>query len=198
MVVFDSFEAQIQRHSASVSIEEKLKKSGLNRVDWRGKCNPDELLRGSYDVVQSGTYAFVFDNTFSKNTSKTIYFSQRVTTGAPASKSAVTASTAPTTKDVVASSSRSMPTCISDGRHPSGVLLKEATQKLQGYARRLFSLDYKYGTLQLLHKSENSSILRGSMPIKLSVVSVREKSKEIFIDSGMEVWNLRALIIEKI
>lgn len=178
--------------SASDSIEEKLKKSGLNRVDWRGKCNPDELLRGSYDVVQSGTYAFVFDNTFSKNTSKTIYFSQRVTTGAPASKSAVTASTAPTTKDVVASSSRSMPTCISDGRHLSGVLLKKRRKKLQGYARRLFSLDYKYGTLNY-YTSENSSILRGSMPIKLSVVSVREKTKEIFIDSGMEVWNLRAL-----
>ncbi|KAF5092967.1 hypothetical protein D0Z00_004315 [Geotrichum galactomycetum] len=178
--------------SASDSIEEKLKKSGLNRVDWHGKCNPDELLRGSYDVVQGGTYAFVFDNTFSKNTSKTIYFSQRVTTGEPANKSAVAASTAPTTKDVVASSSRSLPTCISDGRHLSGVLLKKRRKKLQGYARRLFALDYKYGTLNY-YTSENSSILRGSMPIKLSVVSVREKTKEIFIDSGMEVWNLRAL-----
>lgn len=177
--------------SVSGLIEDKLKKSGLCRIDWHGKCNPDELLRGSYDIVHSGTYAFVFDNTFSKNTSKTIYFSQRVTTSESTTTSAATALATSTTKDVVASS-RSLPSCISDGRHLSGVLLKKRRKKLQGYARRQFTLDYKYGTLNY-YTSENSSILRGSMPIKLSVVSVREKTKEIFIDSGMEVWNLRAL-----
>lgn len=86
----------------------------------------------------------------------------------------------------------SQPSCFSDGRHLRGVMLKRRRKKLQGYARRYFSLDYKYGTLNYF-TSQNSSILRGSMPIKLCVVSARETSRDIYIDSGMEVWNVKPL-----
>lgn len=95
-----------------------------------------------------------------------------------------------TTKDVT--SSRSLPSCISDGRYLSGIMLKKRRKKLRGFGRRYFSLDYKYGTLNYF-SSQNSSILRGSMPIKLCVVSAREKSRDIYIDSGMEVWNVKPL-----
>lgn len=171
-----------------------------------GKCQPDELLKGSYEIPaeSGGTYAFVFDNTFSKNTSKTVHFSQRVVSSGPTpisydqrhgvafdtngSSVGDTALATVKTKET----SPSGPSCFSDGRHLSGVMLKKRRKKLQGYAKRYFSLDYKYGTLSYF-ASQNSSILRGSMPIKLCVVSARETSRDIYIDSGMEVWNVKAL-----
>lgn len=196
-------------------IEDKLRKNGLEKVDWHGKCHPDELLRGSYDIGpnQGGTYALIFDNTFSKSTSKTVLFSQRVvqltsdgnssTHLSSATRSASLAaesisehassklgSDVVTTKETTAS--RVQPSCFSDGRHLRGVMLKRRRKKLQGYARRYFSLDYKYGTLNYF-SSQTSSILRGSMPIKLCVVSAREKSRDIYIDSGMELWNVKPL-----
>lgn len=72
-----------------------------------------------------------------------------------------------------------------------GILLKRR-KKLQGYARRYFSLDFKYGTFNY-YLSEKNSILRGSMPIKICAISAKSSSREIFVDSGMEVWNLKAL-----
>lgn len=184
-----------------------MRKNGLERVDWHGKCNPDELLKGSYDVAvgHGGTYAFVFDNTFSKSTAKTVHFSQRVLQadvalvgrdGLSGAFDAASLKTMRPTSDVVKSketaSLGSQPSCISDGRHLRGVMLKKRRKKLQGYARRYFSLDYKYGTLNYF-TAQNSSILRGSMPIKLCVVSARETSRDIYIDSGMEVWNVKPL-----
>lgn len=204
-------------------IEARLKKSGLECVDWHGKCLPGHLLRGSYDIshTKGGTYALVFDNTFSKNTSKTVHFSQRVvptsphekqtkhsralsTTGTLASQSSslvhsaavdVNAAAATATAVVPGSSkevtsARVLPSCTSDGRHLSGMMLKKRRKRLQGYARRYFSLDYKYGVLSY-YESQNSSILRGSMPIKLCVVSARAKTRDIYIDSGMELWNIK-------
>lgn len=172
-------------------------------MDWHGKCNPDELLRGSYEISagKGGTYALVFDNTFSKNTSKTVHFSQRVVTADNSSLDSVSQEANSTTKprstsEVVATkgvnSASLQPSCFSDGRHLTGVMLKKRRKKLQGYARRYFSLDYKYGTLNYF-TAQNSSILRGSMPIKLCVVSARETTRDIYIDSGMEVWNVKPL-----
>lgn len=199
--------------SVNEPIEVRLKSNGLTCVDWHGKCGPDELLQGSYDVGagQGGTYALVFDNTFSKSTSKTVHFSQRVvnlsshsnrnlplesTSGAGADP-ATSSSRSPFDSTSVlpikgVTSSKTLPSCISDGRHLSGVMLKKRRKKLQGYARRYFSLDYKYGVLNY-YTSQNSSILRGSMPIKLCVVSAREQTRDIYIDSGMELWNVRPL-----
>lgn len=199
--------------SVNEPIEVRLKSNGLTCVDWHGKCHPDEFLQGSYDVGagQGGTYALVFDNTFSKSTSKTVHFSQRVvnlpshssrnlpfesTTGA-GTDPATTSSRSPFDSTSVlpikgVTSSKTLPSCISDGRHLSGVMLKKRRKKLQGYARRYFSLDYKYGVLNY-YTSQNSSILRGTMPIKLCVVSAREQTRDIYIDSGMELWNVRPL-----
>lgn len=90
------------------------------------------------------------------------------------------------------SKSVNLPTAVSDGRYISGIVLKKRRKKLQGYARRYFSLDYKYGVLNY-YLDEKSSLLRGSMPIKFCVVSVISHSRDIIIDSGAEIWTLRAL-----
>ncbi|EFR02683.1 oxysterol-binding protein 2 [Nannizzia gypsea CBS 118893] len=61
---------------SSLLITEKLKGVGLKPIEWIGKCEADKISQGTYDVGSSegGNYALVFDNTFSKQISKTVTF----------------------------------------------------------------------------------------------------------------------------
>ncbi|AEO55874.1 hypothetical protein MYCTH_2300156 [Thermothelomyces thermophilus ATCC 42464] len=72
-----------------------------------------------------------------------------------------------------------------------GVLLKRRRKKGQGYARRFFSLDYTTCTLSYYHH-RNSSALRGAIPLSLAAIAADERRREITIDSGAEIWHLRA------
>ncbi|KAL2023139.1 hypothetical protein VTK56DRAFT_3745 [Thermocarpiscus australiensis] len=72
-----------------------------------------------------------------------------------------------------------------------GVLLKRRRKKGQGYARRFFSLDFTTCTLSYYH-SRTSSALRGAIPLSLAAIAADERRREITIDSGAEVWHLRA------
>jgi 5-oxoprolinase (ATP-hydrolysing) len=72
-----------------------------------------------------------------------------------------------------------------------GVLLKRRRKKGQGYARRFFSLDYTTCTLSYYH-NRNSSALRGAIPLSLAAIAADERRREITIDSGAEVWHLKA------
>lgn len=83
-------------------------------------------------------------------------------------------------------------TAVSDGRHLSGPLLKKRRKKMQGYARRYFSLDCETGMLSY-YLGQKSSFLRGTMAVPICVISVHRKTRDIFIDSGMEIWSLRAV-----
>lgn len=172
-------------------LEDRLQKNGLEKVEWLGRCEPDELRKGSFDVKagSGGMYALVLDNTFSKSTAKTVMFSQRVVVNNTESIDRLTARPPQEVEKRVIDTESG---CLSDGRHLSGILWKRKRKKLQGFAKRYFTLDYKYGTFNY-YLSQNSSILRGSMPIRMCVVSAKESSRDIYIDSGMEVWNVRAL-----
>lgn len=73
-----------------------------------------------------------------------------------------------------------------------GILSKRRRKKGQGYARRFFSLDFASCTLSYYY-SRNSSALRGAIPLSLAAVAANERRREISIDSGAEVWHLKAL-----
>ncbi|KAI9694517.1 MAG: hypothetical protein M1822_000133 [Bathelium mastoideum] len=73
----------------------------------------------------------------------------------------------------------------------TGVLLKKRRRKNQGFARRFFSLDFQTCTLSY-YQNRHSSALRGSVPLSLAAVGVNEKNREISIDSGAEIWHLKA------
>jgi hypothetical protein len=73
----------------------------------------------------------------------------------------------------------------------TGVLKKRKRKRHQGYARRFFSLDFTSSTLSYYLNPE-SSTLRGAIPLSLAVTSANQHDKEICIDSGAEVWHLRA------
>lgn len=73
----------------------------------------------------------------------------------------------------------------------TGVLQKRRRKRHQGFARRFFCLDYTSSTLSYYH-DRNSSALRGAIPLSLAAIGANHKTREISIDSGAEIWHLKA------
>ncbi len=216
---------------ASVSVVDKLQAIGLKSVAWAGRCEADKVSMGRYDIPdgEGGMYGLVFDNTFSKQTSKTVTFVLMThgTDAAPkpghhlhysqafaASTNSVGRGYSPGLHPVT-DSSESLHQTIShrgvleDPRPNSkgrgvetrgiegtsfytGVLNKKRRKKAQGYAKRFFSLDFTSSTLSY-YRNRHSSALRGAVPLSLAAIGANEKTREFSVDSGAEVWHLKAL-----
>ena len=213
------------------NVVEKLQGIGLKSVAWTGKCEADKVSMGRYDVPEGegGMYGMVFDNTFSKQTSKTVTFVLMTHRSNAPPKSghhlhysqAFATSTSNVSKGYspslqpVNDSSESLPhaglhrTFLEDPRPNSkgkgvetkgiegtsfytGVLHKRRRKKGQGYAKRFFSLDFTSCTLSY-YRDRHSSALRGAVPLSLAAIGANEKTREFSVDSGAEVWHLKAL-----
>ena len=74
----------------------------------------------------------------------------------------------------------------------TGVLQKRRRKRHQGYARRFFSLDFTTATLSYYH-DKNTLAIRGAVPLSLAAIAANSSTREISIDSGAEVWHLKAL-----
>lgn len=196
-------------------------------MKWYGKCEADKVSIGTYDVKSGGMFGLVFDNTFSKQTSKTATFvlltyptgnppqtthhlpnmqggpnasSSRTSLGkynsprlgAAASDSVDSLhSHPPGGARTLSIAGRSEPSVAAPSTYHVGTLLKRRRKKGQGYARRFFSLDYTTCTLSYYH-NRNTSALRGAIPLSLAAIAADERRREISIDSGAEVWHLKA------
>ncbi|XXH03425.1 hypothetical protein Hte_009827 [Hypoxylon texense] len=200
--------------------QEQLASKGFIPIKWHGKCEADKVSMGTYDVLkgQGGMFGLIFDNTFSKQTSKTATFVLLTyPTGAPpqgahhlpnlqAGSHATTSKTslgkhsphigaaADSTDSLQsqrAKSAAGRSDAVSTSTTYTGTLMKRRRKKGQGYARRFFSLDYSSCTLSYYH-NRNSSALRGAIPLSLAAIAADERRREISIDSGAEVWHLRA------
>ncbi|OSS51066.1 hypothetical protein B5807_04687 [Epicoccum nigrum] len=201
---------------------EKLAAIGLRQVHWQGKCEADLVTMGTYDVPQgeSGMYGLVFDNTFSKTVSKTATFVLMTypTNAAPKSghhmhyaQAKAGASSTSLTKSSPSmgpvESSESLPQQLADrprsmhekprlastssSSFMTGVLMKKRRKKNQGHARRFFSLDFTTSTLSY-YRNNHSSALRGAIPLSLAAIGANEETREISVDSGAEIWHLKA------
>ncbi|KAI3328710.1 Oxysterol-binding protein-domain-containing protein [Ustulina deusta] len=205
---------------------EQLASKGFILVKWHGKCEADKVSMGTHDVTagQGGMFGLIFDNTFSKQTSKTATLViLSYPTGAPPQgahylPNMQAASTATASRTSLGKPSPRLGAMAADSAeslhsHPAGeaalptarrsdaagstspyhtgTLYKRRRKKGQGYARRFFSLDYSTCTLSYYH-NRNSSALRGAIPLSLAAIAADERRREISIDSGAEVWHLRA------
>lgn len=212
--------ASTSRNERTV-VFEKLSAIGLKQVHWHGKCEADQVSMGTYDVPagEGGMYGLVFDNTFSKTVSKTATFVlMTYPTNAPpksghhmhyAQAMAGTSTTSlgkssPSMGPV--ESSESLPQALterprsqygakqgslSSNSFMTGVLQKKRRKRNQGYARRFFSLDFTSSTLSY-YRNDHSSALRGAIPLSLAAIGASEDTREISVDSGAEIWQLRA------
>lgn len=191
------------------TVIEKLTAIGLKTIKWIGKCEANTISQGTYDVPgnEGGDYALVFDNTFSKQISKTVTLvlltyptglQPHASAAASIARSQTTGSTESLTQPKTRRRGNSRSTLnaqLSDSSGSStvhmGQLQKRRRKRHQGWARRFFSLDFTSSTLSYYH-DPNSSALRGAIPLSLAAVATNEKSREISIDSGAEIWHLRA------
>ena len=73
----------------------------------------------------------------------------------------------------------------------NGVLQKHRRKKGQGWARRFFSLDYTTSTLSYYH-DRNAQAIRGAVPLSMAAIGANAKTRQISIDSGAEIWHLKA------
>lgn len=191
------------------TVIEKLTAVGLKSIKWMGKCEANTITQGTFDVPsnEGGTYALVFDNTFSKQISKTLTLvlltyptglQPHGSSAASVARSQPSGSTESLTQQNTRRRGNSRPSLyaqLSDSSGSSNVhmgqLQKRRRKRGQGWARRFFSLDFTSSTLSYYH-DPNSSALRGAIPLSLAAVATNEKSREISIDSGTEIWHLRA------
>ncbi|WPK27788.1 hypothetical protein PUMCH_005188 [Australozyma saopauloensis] len=200
----------IKLKSRLLTLNTSLTNPDLVLVKDYHKLVPGELVKGQIDTDQGGTFAFIVDNTFSKTIGKTVLFSSNVVANANAAASAADdqlpesklyrfQSVNPVEVAEVAdvAEADNLPTeqlrsilRPRSGDLMQGTLLKKRRKKLQGFTKRFFTLNFKHGTLSYFKLNDNK--LRGQMPIVESIVSANEKTREIFIDSGMEVWTLKA------
>ncbi|VUC28562.1 unnamed protein product [Clonostachys rosea] len=210
-------------HKRDTTAQELLSGKGFISIAWIGKCEADKVSMGTHDIPtgQSGMYGLVFDNTFSKQTSKTATFViLTYPTGAPPQsanhlpnlqqpnargsqtslgKHAQPAEgiASPSSDSLHSHTAAARPASASgrseggSSNHHVGTLSKRRRKKGQGYARRFFSLDYSTCTLSYYY-NRNSSALRGAIPLSLAAIAADERRREISIDSGAEVWHLRA------
>ncbi|KAB5554773.1 Oxysterol-binding protein-domain-containing protein [Coniochaeta sp. 2T2.1] len=207
------------------SAQDQLAKKGFIPVKWYGKCEADKVSIGTYDVKSGGMFGLVFDNTFSKQTSKTATFvlltyptgnppqtshlpNMQAGANANASRTSLGKYNSPRLGGVASDSvdslhshapggrtlsiaGRSEPSVATPSTYHVGTLMKRRRKKGQGYARRFFSLDYTTCTLSYYH-NRNTSALRGAIPLSLAAIAADERRREISIDSGAEVWHLKA------
>ncbi|OJJ84139.1 oxysterol-binding protein related protein OSH3 [Aspergillus glaucus CBS 516.65] len=203
------------RHSNNnLSVIEKLTGIGLKQIKWVGKCEADKIAQGTHDVTQNegGNYALVFDNTFSKQLSKTVTLVLLTyptavppksglappashANGQPFQDGASAESLRPMSRRRGNSNARPPTAQNGEAAVPStvhrGLLHKRRRKRHQGWARRFFALDFTSSTLSYYH-DPNSATLRGSIPLHLAAVACNEKTREISVDSGAEIWHLRA------
>lgn len=182
--------------SRSASFTNSLTNSNLSLLKNYQRLIPGELVKGTFEVSKGGMFAFIFDNSFSKTTSKKVLFSSTIVNGLESSMLTSLGKNV-VIDDTPAKSpkpSNSVPRNImktKNGEVLQSLLLKKRRKRHQGYTKRQFVLNFKYGTLSYFKNNDKN--LRGQMPITSSIVSANYKTREIFIDSGMEVWDLKAL-----
>ncbi|ODQ80637.1 hypothetical protein BABINDRAFT_34447 [Babjeviella inositovora NRRL Y-12698] len=187
----------------SSSLLAGLNNSGLTLEKNYNKLLPDELTKGSLHVAIGGTFAFVFDNSFSKTYGKKVLFSQKVVAAGVAANTAslqtVAFASLQTTTPISASATVNHRQSImrpKNGELLQGVLSKKRRKRHQGFVKRFFILSFKYGILSY-YLMKNPTNLRGNMPIKHCIISANEESREIVIDSGLEIWDLKAATREE-
>ncbi|CRK26428.1 hypothetical protein BN1708_004157 [Verticillium longisporum] len=63
----------------TITAQDQLASKGFIPIKWQGRCEAETQTTGTHDVLkgQAGMYGLVFDNTFSKQTSKTVTLSLR-------------------------------------------------------------------------------------------------------------------------
>lgn len=185
--------SNIQQQSQEKPLRDRLAASGFTLVKWIGHIQGNKMYQDVVDVMDSDYYyAFILDNTASKNAKKKVLFNASIIQEDAQSLNSINSSSSPMLNSIQTSNTQQDSVfVVGQGRYIQGYLLKKRRKRLQGFKRRFFTLDFRYGTLSY-HLNDHNQTRRGEIVIKLSTVSANKKDRLIIIDSGMEIWALKA------
>ncbi|CCK68891.1 oxysterol-binding protein related protein OSH3 KNAG_0B04570 [Huiozyma naganishii CBS 8797] len=185
--------SNIQQQSMEGSLRDRLEASGFTLVKWIGHIYANKMTEGVLDVEDNDYYyAFILDNTSSKNVRKKTLFNASVVRDDVQSTISTKSAPSPRTSSFQLSTyQKDAPLFVGQGRYLEGYLSKKRRKRLQGFKRRFFTLDFRYGTLSY-YMNNHIQARRGEIVINLSTVSANKRDKLIIIDSGMEIWALKA------
>lgn len=187
--------------NSNTSLHERMIQSGFTLVKDVGHLDGDFLKQGLIEVTEDSEtskdtqyyYAFILDNVASKNVKKKVLYNATILNKRHVNEN-ISLSEPPNIKSKSGRQDSELLT-VGTGRYLQGYLLKKRRKKLQGFKKRFFSLDFKYGTLSYFLNDHNQTC-RGEIVISLSTVSASKREKSIVIDSGMEIWALKAQTLE--
>lgn len=184
--------ANIQQQSQEKPLRDRLQASGFTLVKWVGHIPGNKMYQGNVEVMDSDYYyAFILDNIASKNVKKKILFNASAIQTDNQSVHSTNSGSSPLLSSLNSSpNQRDSVFVVGQGRYIQGYLLKKRRKRLQGFKRRFFTLDFRYGTLSY-YLNDHNQTRRGEIVIKLSTVSANKKDRLIIIDSGMEIWALK-------
>ncbi|KAI8394249.1 Oxysterol-binding protein-domain-containing protein [Radiomyces spectabilis] len=128
-----------------------------------------EEIVGIYTVGEPGNYVLLFDNTYSKNTSKILSFTV-------------------TSDETIREAFKPGEPC-----DVSGWLLKKRRKRMQGWAKRWFELSPS-GVLS--YSMRPNDMKRGSIQTMLSTISIYPRQRTLHVDSGATIYHLKALSAE--
>ncbi|ODV94735.1 hypothetical protein PACTADRAFT_50601, partial [Pachysolen tannophilus NRRL Y-2460] len=82
---------------------------------------------------------------------------------------------------------------VKGGKYLQGFLLKRKRKRTgKNFNKRFFTLNFKYGILNY-YLNDKSKHVRGNMFIKYVAITASQREKIIVLDSGLEIWTLKAL-----
>lgn len=173
----------VYKSKSRTSTLSSIGESDLSLIKNYNKLIANELVHGKFHTDTGGMFAFVFDNSFSKTIAKSVQFSANVI------------ATDVSQEEKIEHNDQQVFDNNADnslaGEVLQSVMLKKRRKKLQGFVKRYFVLNLKRGSLSYFKVDDNK--LRGQMPVKEAIISANPSNRQFIIDSGMEVWHLKAI-----
>lgn len=173
----------VYKSKSRTSTLSSIGESDLSLIKNYNKLIANELVHGKFHTNTGGMFAFVFDNSFSKTIAKSVQFSANVI------------ATDVSQEEKIEHNDQQVFDNNADnslaGEVLQSVMLKKRRKKLQGFVKRYFVLNLKRGSLSYFKVDDNK--LRGQMPVKEAIISANPSNRQFIIDSGMEVWHLKAI-----
>ncbi|CAL1216134.1 unnamed protein product [Candida parapsilosis] len=173
----------VYKSKSRTSTLSSIGQSDLSLIKNYNKLIANELVHGKFHTATGGMFAFVFDNSFSKTIAKSVEFSANVI------------ATDISQEEKIEHNDQQVFDNNADnslaGEVLQSIMLKKRRKKLQGFVKRYFVLNLKRGSLSYFKVDDTK--LRGQMPVKEAIISANPSNRQFIIDSGMEVWHLKAI-----
>ncbi|RCI06313.1 hypothetical protein CU098_013297 [Rhizopus stolonifer] len=153
-----------RKSSSAISITHLLDNDFIELIPIDQVNSSKETIVGSFLAQHPGNYVLIFDNMFSRNTSKLLSFA--VTSDEPIDEG------------------------LDIDSDMSGWLLKKRRKRMQGWAKRWFELS---STGVLSYSLRKNDLKRGSLQIALATIAISANQRILHLDSGTTVFHLKAL-----